>query len=163
MFTGLVEAIGRIARAGSREGVRELVIRSPFAPGELPAGSSVAVQGVCLTLLEDAGSDGSFRVQAAAETLRRTTLGRLRAADRVHLERAVRPMDRMGGHFVQGHVDGIGVLRRVARLRGDWVLEVEAPPSIRRYIVEKGSICVDGVSLTVGAVGPRWFRVHIIP
>lgn len=163
MFTGLVSGVGEIVRVRTRRGARELTIRSPFPLEDLCRGASIAVHGVCLTLVADGSKDGVFRVEAGAETLRRSILGRLRSGDGVHLERALRVDDRLGGHLVQGHVDGVGRVRRVGRLAGEWTLEIGIPPRLRRYVVEKGSICVDGVSLTVGRTGPGWFRVHIIP
>ena len=163
MFTGLVEDIGEIVGLRSRGGVREIAIRTTLSPPELHAGDSVSVHGVCLTLIAECAPDGVFRVQAVSETLRRTTLGKLRSGSRVHLERALRLGDRLGGHLVQGHVDGLGSVRRAERIGGEWVLEVGVPSRWRRYLVEKGSICVDGVSLTVARIGAGWFRVHIVP
>jgi riboflavin synthase len=163
MFTGLVSGVGEVIRVRIRQGIRELTIRSPFPPEDLRPGASIAVHGVCLTLVAQGSADGVFRVEAGKETLHRTVLGRIRVGDRVHLERALRADDRLGGHLVQGHVDGIGKIRRRGRAGGEWVLEIGIPPRMRRYVVEKGSICVDGVSLTVGRTGPGWFRVHIIP
>lgn len=163
MFTGLVEGIGEVTGIRSRAGVREIRIRSPFSQDDLRKGASISIHGVCLTLIEVGGVDGTFRVEAARETLRRTTLSGLRAGDRVHLERALSAEDRFGGHIVQGHVDGIGTIRRVARLRGEWVIDVLMPRDLVPYVVEKGSIAIDGVSLTVGRVASRQFRVHIIP
>jgi riboflavin synthase len=163
MFTGLVQGIGEIRQVRDRAGVRSFRIRSPFAGGDLHRGESVAVHGVCLTLTEDGMPDGTFLVDAARETLRRTTLARLRGGDRVHLERALAAGDRLGGHLVQGHVDGVGLLRRSTRVRGEWILSVLHPRRLAPYIVEKGSIAIDGVSLTVGLVRSAGFRVHIIP
>lgn len=163
MFTGLVEAIGEVAEAKAAGGTRTFRVRSPFPRSDLASGASIAIQGVCLTLIEPGSSDGVFRVQAARESLRRSTLATLRAGDRVHLERAVRVGDRLGGHLVQGHVDGIGTVRRSSLLSGNWVMDVAAPPALMRYVVEKGSIALDGVSLTVGKVGHGALRVHIIP
>ncbi len=163
MFTGLVSGVGEVARVRTRQGLRELAIRSPFPPEDLLPGASIAVQGVCLTLIAQGSADGLFRAEVGPETLRRTTLGRLQAGDRVHLERALRANDRLGGHIVQGHVDGVGRVRRRGKMGGEWVLEIAIPARMGRYLVEKGSICVDGVSLTVGRKGAGWFRVHIIP
>ena len=163
MFTGLITAIGEVAGIRDRAGVREIRIRSPFPPSDLRKGASVAIQGVCLTLIEDGSGEGTFRVGASRETLRRTTLSRIRTAEKVHLERALAVGDRLGGHIVQGHVDGIGQVGRASRLPGERVIEIIAPGDLMPYIVEKGSIAVDGVSLTVGRVGPSRFRVHIIP
>ena len=163
MFTGLVEGIGRVSGVRSRAGVRELTIRSPFPKEDLSEGASIAVSGVCLTLVSGGSDDGVFRAQAVAETLRRTTIGRLRVGDAVHLERALRAGARIGGHFVQGHVDGLGRIRRSIRASGETTLEVAIPRRLNRYVVEKGSIAIDGVSLTVGRCGAGWMRVHIVP
>jgi riboflavin synthase len=163
MFTGLVTGVGEVVRVVPRQGVRGLTIRSRFPVEELRRGASVSVHGVCLTLIADGSGDGTFRVEAGVETLRRSVLGGLRAGSRVHLELAMRANDRLGGHLVQGHVDGIGKVRRTGRLGGDWILEIDVPSGLSRYIVEKGSICVDGVSLTVGRIRSRTFRVHVIP
>ena len=163
MFTGLVEGIGEIVGLRRRGAVLELTIRSGFPAGALRAGDSVAVHGVCLTLVEDGSEGGTFRVQAVAETLRRTTLGRMRPGARLHLERAVRAGDRLGGHLVQGHVDGLGRIRRAGREGGARVLDVGLPRRWTRFLVEKGSICVDGVSLTIARLGSDWFRVQIVP
>jgi riboflavin synthase len=163
MFTGLVEAIGEVTGIRNRAGVREIRFRSPFPASDLRKGASISIHGVCLTLIEEGTAEGAFRVEAARETLRRTTLAHLRMGDRVHLERALSAGDRLGGHIVQGHVDGIGKVGRAGRLRGEWVIEVLMPRDLVPYVVEKGSIAIDGVSLTVGRVAPGRFRVHIIP
>lgn len=163
MFTGLVSGMGEVVRVSARQGVTRFTFRSPYPAGELKQGVSIAVNGVCLTLIADGGRDGTFEVEAGGETLRRSTLGGLRPGDQVHLELAMRASDRIGGHLVQGHVDGVGKVRRTGKIRGDWVLEIGIPPGLSRYIVEKGSISVDGVSLTVGSTRSAWFRVHIIP
>jgi len=163
MFTGLVEGIGEVRAVRVRFGVRELRIRSPFPREDLGAGSSISIHGVCLTLVGSAAPGGTFCVQVVSETLRRSNLGRLRAGDRVHLERSLRAGARLGGHIVQGHVDGLGRIRRSGHRAGEWVMDIGHQRAIARYIVEKGSICVDGVSLTVARKGRDWFRVHIIP
>jgi riboflavin synthase len=163
MFTGLVEGIGEVCGVRTRGGVRDLRIRSPFPQEDLTEGASIAVQGVCLTLVESGTADGAFRVQAVPETLRRTTVGRLRVGDAVHLERALRADSRLGGHFVQGHIDGLGRIRRARREQGETTLDIMIPSRLARYVVEKGSIAIDGVSLTVGRKGVGWMRVHIIP
>ncbi|MBD3162164.1 MAG: riboflavin synthase [Candidatus Eisenbacteria bacterium] len=163
MFTGLVEGIGEIVTVRNEGGVRMLAIRSPWTDPDLAAGDSLAVQGVCLTLSGPPTSDGLLPLQAIAETLRRSNLGRLRVGDSVHLERAARLGDRLGGHLVQGHVDGLGRIRRNEKRRGETLLEIGLDREWIRYLVEKGSVAVDGVSLTVGEVGRDWFRVYIIP
>lgn len=160
MFTGLVRGVGTVAGAeGSDLGV-VLEIESPLA-GEVSEGDSVAVSGVCLTAV--AVAHGSFRTEVMNETLARSALGALVPGSRVNLELALRAADRLGGHFVQGHVDGVG---RVSELAEDGFarrVTVEAGPQVLRYVVEKGSVTVDGVSLTVAGVDERSFTVSLIP
>jgi riboflavin synthase len=160
MFTGLVETVGRIERATSRQGNRVFTIQAGFAP-ELKLGESVAVNGCCLTVVR--AEKQSFDVEAVATTLAGTSLGRLATGDAVNLERALRAGDRLGGHFVQGHVDEVGKVRRIEQHSGYWVLAVETDRRNSRLLVEKGSVCVDGVSLTVASVRPGEFAVNIIP
>jgi riboflavin synthase len=135
-------------------------IQSGFA-GELKLGESVAVNGCCLTVT--AADKKSFDVEAVAATLEATTLGLLKTGDAVNLERALRAGDRMGGHFVQGHVDEVGKIRRIEQHSGYWALAVETDRRTSRPLVEKGSVCVDGISLTVASLRPGEFAVNIIP
>ena len=164
MFTGLVEEVGTLRRAagGSRGSVRALV-RSRLAP--LVLGESIAVNGACLTV--DRIVDGGFEADMSSETLEKTTLGGLRDGARVHLERAVPLGGRMGGHMVLGHVDGVGSVRALDRL-GDTVrMGVAAPAGIARFVAPKGSITLDGVSLTVNdlrdGAGEVVFDVMLVP
>ena len=161
MFTGLVEEGGRIdAVVPGGQGAR-LSVRARVVLEDLAVGDSVAVNGACLTAVAVTG-DG-FAVDAVAETLRRTSLGGLVAGDRVNLERAMRLGDRLDGHLVQGHVDGVGTVRAVRPEGESAIMEVEAPAQLLRYVVEKGSITVDGVSLTVAQRLANGFRVALIP
>jgi len=160
MFTGLVADLGSVAALEQGEDGATLTVESPLA-GDLAAGDSVAVNGVCLTAT-DVG-DGRFRAQAMRETLARTSLGALRAGARVNLELALRAEDRLGGHVVQGHVDGTGTVGAIREEGFSRVLEIEVEPRLTRYLVEKGSVAVDGVSLTVSALGERGFAVSLIP
>jgi riboflavin synthase len=128
---------------------------------ELSEGDSIAVNGVCLTAT--ALDDGAFRADVMHETLRRSSLGSVGEGARVNLELPLRAADRLGGHFVQGHVDGLGTVREVAEDGFARVVTIEAPPELLRYVVEKGSIAVDGVSLTVAGLGDDWFSVSLIP
>ena len=160
MFTGLVEAVGRVERAVGRQGNRVFTVQAGFAD-ELKLGESVAVNGCCLTVTR--ADKQSFDVEAVAATLEATTLGRLQTGVAVNLERALRAGDRMGGHFVQGHVDEVGKVRRIEQHSGYWALAVETDRRNSRPLVEKGSVCVDGVSLTVASVRPGEFAVNIIP
>lgn len=161
MFTGLVEEIGVIGSiAGGPDGAR-LGIRAERVLDGIALGDSVAVDGACLTVVAVTG-DG-FEVDAVAETLRRTVLGERAGGDPVNLERALRVGDRLGGHIVQGHVDGTGEVVGVVPEGDGRRLRVHAPGSIARYVVEKGSITVDGVSLTVAARHADGFEVALIP
>ena len=162
MFTGLVEDTGTIVRADRRSDALVLGVRpGKIAIGELVVGDSVCHDGTCLTVTET-GRD-TFTVLAGAETLARTTLGDLRIGKRVNLERALRVGDRLGGHWVTGHIDGTGQLWSRRDLGANLVLTIQAPPEQLRYIVEKGSIAVAGVSLTVNAVDAQAFSIAIIP
>ena len=162
MFTGIIEGVGRIAVLEARGGdvrLRVEVGTLPFAA--VQPGESIAVNGVCLTVVEfDAVS---FAADASNETLSLTTLGRLQVGAPVNLERAMRPTDRLGGHLVSGHVDGVGrVLAIVEDARAQrW--RFAAPAALLRYVAKKGSICVDGVSLTVNEVDADGFEVALIP
>ncbi len=158
MFTGIVRERGRVASVEEGpDGVR-LEISAPETASQLGIGDSVSVSGACLTATEV--SNGSFSVTAVAETLSRTTLGRLSTEDDVNLETAARVGDPLGGHFVQGHVDGLG---RVASVDDGGRVRIEAGPEILRYCVEKGSIAVDGVSLTIAGLRDDAFEVALIP
>jgi len=161
MFTGIIEEIGRISRIySSREG-RRLVIEASKILADLKVGDSVAINGACLTVVECMST--GFLVEVSPETLSRTTLGRLRPAEEVNLERALRVGDRLGGHQVMGHIDGIGKIG-YREGRGDFLdLFIKAPPEIMRYVVPKGSIAVDGISLTVAHCDREGFWVAIVP
>jgi riboflavin synthase len=160
MFTGLVEATARVRRVDpDGDGVR-LEVETPLA-AELAQGDSVAVNGVCLTAI-DPGADG-FRADVMAETLRRSSLGPLAEGDSVNVELPLRAGDRLGGHVVQGHVDGTGVVESTRDEGFARVVRIRADAALLRYVVEKGSIAVDGVSLTVAEVDDDGFAVSLIP
>jgi riboflavin synthase len=160
MFTGLVQGMGRItALDRTGEGAR-LTIETPLV-SELRSGDSVAVNGVCLTATSL--QNGSFVADAMNETLSRSSLGGLEDGARVNLELPLRAGDRLGGHVVQGHVDGVGVIADVADDGFARRIRIEAPPDLLRYVIEKGSIAVDGVSLTVAECDSRSFTVSLIP
>jgi riboflavin synthase len=162
MFTGLVEDVGTVARADRRSDALVLAIRPAQLPlAELTIGESVCHDGACLTVT-DIGRD-SFSVLAGAETLARTTLGNLRVGKKVNLERSLKVGDRLGGHWVTGHIDGTGELAARRDMGANLVLVIRAVPALLRYIVEKGSIAIAGVSLTVNAVDADTFSVAIIP
>jgi riboflavin synthase len=157
MFTGLVQTTGTIAAVEDGR----LSVRTP-APLELAEGDSVAVNGVCLTATGVNGG-GGFDADVMPETLRRTALGALGEGDLVNLELALRAGDPLGGHMVQGHVDGTGSVESVREEGNARVVRIAAEPEVLRYVVEKGSIAVDGVSLTVAAVDGAGFEVSLIP
>jgi riboflavin synthase len=162
MFTGLVEDVGTVVRADRRSDALVLAIRPARLPlAELAVGASICHDGACLTVTE-IGRD-TFGVLAGGETLARTTLGGLRIGKRINLERALRVGDRLGGHWVTGHIDGTGELVQRRDLGANVVLVVRAVPALLRYVVEKGSIAMAGVSLTVNAVDGETFAVAIIP
>jgi len=160
VFTGLIADLGSVT-ALEQDGDGALIeIRSGLA-GAISEGDSVAVNGVCLTATA-VGDDG-FSAQAMIETLERSSLGQLRAGASVNLELALRAGDRLGGHVVQGHVDGTATVRSVRDQGFARVLEIDVDPGLARYLVEKGSVAVDGVSLTVSALGDGAFSVSLIP
>ena len=160
MFTGLVKDLGEVVAVDSTpDGVRLQVATSLAA--ELSEGDSVAVNGVCLTATQVAG--GEFAADVMHETLRRSSLAGAREGTRVNLELPLRAHDRLGGHVVQGHVDGVGAVRETAQDGFARIVTIEAPAELLRYVVEKGSIAVDGVSLTVAAVTADTFAVSLIP
>ena len=162
MFTGLIDGVGRLAARETRGGDARLAIDVGSLPfSDVQMGESIAVNGVCLTVV--AFDACSFEADASTETLALTTLGALAPGRALNLERAMRPTDRLGGHMVSGHVDGVG---RVLQVRDDaraqrW--RFGAPAALLRYIAGKGSICVDGVSLTVNAVDDQGFEVALVP
>jgi riboflavin synthase len=161
VFTGIVEFMGRIASISPAEGgVRLWVEAGPLAD-EAKQGDSVAVDGCCLTVVGASGARLAF--DAVPETLRRTTLGRRAAGDPVNLEMPLRPVDRLGGHFVQGHVDAVAEVLDRRDEGGDVTMTFRVPQGLRGQIVEKGSVAIDGVSLTVATVGAGTFSVALIP
>ena len=161
MFTGIIEELGEVVDVQSRGDSAVLVVRASLVASDVAHGASIAVNGVCLTVVGAEGARLSFDVMA--ETLKRSVIGVLRAGERVNLERAVRADGRLDGHIVQGHVDGTGVV--ISRTPGDaWdLVRFGLPAELSKYVAEKGSIAVDGVSLTVTAVGDDWFEVGLIP
>jgi riboflavin synthase len=160
LFTGIIEDIGRVVGSEDRDGQRTLSLEAGVVADELHVGSSVAVSGVCLTVTECKGK--RFCVDVSTETLERTTLGQLLPDARVNLELPVRPQGRLDGHFVLGHVDGRGRVLSVRQHGSDHLLRIEHDPEADVLIVEKGSIALDGVSLTVTACGNAWFELMLI-
>lgn len=165
MFTGIVEEVGTVADLERRGDSAVLLIAARTVAADLSRGASIAVNGVCLTVTDWSADEPSVRISfdVMGETLKRSVLGGLAPGAAVNLERAARLDGRLGGHVVQGHVDGTGVV--LSRTPGtEWdLVRFAMPPDLARYVAEKGSIAVDGVSLTVAAVGPDWFEVGLIP
>ncbi|MEW5867282.1 MAG: riboflavin synthase [Bacillota bacterium] len=171
MFTGIVEAVGTVSDVIRRgEALQLRIVVHGITRGGGPdsafsgvaVGDSVAVNGVCLTVAGLDG-DGGFLVYAMPETLKRTTMPRLRPQDRVNLERALKLDDRLGGHLITGHVDGVGYLEKRESVEEGSLITIKAPASVMRYVVEKGSIAVDGVSLTVASCTEQGFTISVIP
>ena len=160
LFTGLVQDLGTVTDVDATGDGVTLGVRTRLA-GELAEGDSIAVDGVCLTAT--AIADGLFRAEVMHETLRRSSLAAAAQGSGVNLELPVRPSDRLGGHIVQGHVDGLGSVRELREDGFARVVTIAAPPELLRYVVAKGSIAVNGVSLTVVEVGDGWFTVSLIP
>jgi riboflavin synthase len=162
MFTGIVEELGEVIGVDDLGDSARLTIRGPVVTSDARHGDSIAVNGVCLTVLEST-AEGRFSADVMAETLNRSSLGALEPGSPVNLERAAAVNSRLGGHIVQGHVDGTGAV--ISRSPSEhWeVVRVSLPPELSRYVVEKGSITVDGVSLTVSAIGDDFFEVSLIP
>jgi riboflavin synthase len=161
MFTGLIEAIGEareIRRAGSEA---TLTLQVPSFFSDCRPGDSIAVDGVCLTITDIRGN--LVDLDLSRETLARSTLRELKAGGMVNLERAVRLSDRLGGHLVSGHVDGTGILRSIKREGRSWLIQIDIDQSLSRYLIEKGSIAVDGISLTITGCSNNFFSVAIIP
>lgn len=161
MFTGLVEGVGIIKSIGRKGGGMILSITPPFDLSEIKIGDSIAVDGVCLTAT---GIDGkTFSVDVSGETLDRSTLGHLTEGTQVNLERALRLSDRLGGHLVSGHVDGMGKVLEKEKLQSFFRLKIGLDKTLARYTIEKGSITIDGISLTINKCGEAFVELQIIP
>jgi len=165
MFTGIVEETGVVERVVPTPQAIELTVRPALCAQGLKVGDSLAVNGCCLTVVKRSRRRGLTCAQfdLLQETWQRTNLQAVSPGSLVNLERSLRADSRLGGHFVTGHIDGVGRITKWERSGQDWVLEVQAPPEVMRYVVFKGSIALDGISLTVAAVLKRGFRVWIIP
>ncbi len=161
MFTGIVEELGEVVAIEPLPDASRLTVRGPVVTSDASHGDSICVNGVCLTVVDTA--DGAFTADVMAESLKRSSLGALEVGSPVNLERAVRVQDRLGGHVVQGHVDGTGTIERVTAEQHWTVVRISLPPELARYVVEKGSIAVDGVSLTIAALGETSFDVALVP
>jgi riboflavin synthase len=161
MFTGIIEDIGTIAAIGKASGKWEFSIRTALAAQDVREGDSIAIDGVCLTVTKLGGT--TFRADASLETLNLTTLKEKKSGSKVNIERAMKSDGRFGGHFVMGHVDGVGTIVNSRRDGDSTRLEVEVPADVSRYIVRKGSVAIDGISLTVNEQHGSMFTVNIIP
>jgi riboflavin synthase len=160
VFTGLVQSLGRVVAVDRDDAGARITIETPLV-GDLGPGDSIAINGVCLTAVSL--NNGAFAADAMNETLSRSSLGGLSTGSEVNLELPLRATDRLGGHVVQGHVDGVGTIAEVAQDGFSRRVRIEAPTDLLRYVIEKGSIAVDGVSLTVSALDDRSFTVSLIP
>jgi riboflavin synthase len=161
MFTGIVEDKGKVLKVDHRGEMKRLTLDVPFDLTEMQLGDSININGVCLTVVEKRGR--AISVDLSPESLQKTTLARVKEADRVNLERALRLSDRLGGHIVTGHIDGIGTIAE-SRIEGDSLhLRIRIPQSVTPYVVQKGSIAIDGISLTVNEFREDWIGLTLIP
>jgi riboflavin synthase len=161
MFTGIIEELGTVESFVATEGGAKMIVAASVVTSDSKDGDSIAVNGVCLTALEI--TPGSFSADLSQETLDRSTLANLHAGSRVNLERAVTPSTRLGGHMVQGHVDGRGTFISATEHGDFWTVRIGFPPELARYLVHKGSVSVEGISLTIAALGDDHFDIAVIP
>ena len=161
MFTGIIEELGTVESFDVTKGGARIVIAANVVTSDSKDGDSIAVNGVCLTALKT--TPGSFAADLSQETLDRSTLGNIKPGSRVNLERAVTPTTRLGGHMVQGHVDGRGTFVSAVEHGDFWTVRIGFPPELARYLVHKGSVSVEGISLTIAALGDDRFDIAIIP
>lgn len=161
MFTGLIQEVGTIVSITSNQEGKEFIIKAPELIKEIQIDDSVATNGVCLTATKISGD--TFKVQAIHMTLEKTSLGKLRINDKVNLELSLRPHDRLGGHFVQGHVNTIGMIKNIKTIGDNWEIEVSFPADLRKYMISEGSVALDGISLTIAKLSQESLTVAIIP
>ncbi|MEK4393491.1 riboflavin synthase [Mammaliicoccus sp. FSL K6-3158] len=161
MFTGLIETVGVIKNTSTNQGVKTLTIEANEIMDDLSLGDSVAVNGVCLTVTEKASS--TFKVEVITGTISVTYLEHLKMNDKVNLERAMLANGRFGGHFVSGHVDGQGIIKHISKRQDEWIIEISTEAHLLNQMIDKGSITVDGVSLTIFKLYPQKFEIHLIP
>jgi riboflavin synthase len=161
MFTGLIQELGTIQSITNNAEGKEFVIKAPTLIKEIEIDDSVATNGVCLTATEIKGD--TFKVQAIHMTMEKTSIGTLRVGDKVNLELSLRPTDRLGGHFVQGHVNGLGRIKSIKTIGQNWEIEVIFPKELRKYMISEGSITLDGISLTIARLTAETLTVAIIP
>jgi len=161
MFTGLIKDIGTIKSINTNVEGKEFIIQSKKLNSEIQIDDSVSTNGVCLTATEIKGD--TFKIQAVHVTLEKTNIGKLNVGDKVNLELALRPMDRMGGHLVQGHVNGVGKIKDINSRGKNYVITMQAPPTLYKYMIPEGSIAIDGISLTISKLTSTDFSVSLIP
>jgi riboflavin synthase len=161
MFTGLIQEVGTIVSVTSNTEGKEFIIKAPGLIKEIQIDDSVATNGCCLTATQIKGD--TFKVQAIHMTLEKTSVGDLKSGDKVNLELSLRPQDRLGGHFVQGHVNALGKIKQIKTMGANWEIEVSIPADLRKYMISEGSICIDGISLTIARLSPTSLTVAIIP
>jgi riboflavin synthase len=161
MFTGLIQTLGTIESISTNAEGKEIFIRAPGIIKDIKIDDSVATNGVCLTATHIQGD--TFKVQAIHVTLDKTSLGLLQQGDRVNLELSLRPQDRLGGHFVQGHVNAMGRILNIDQTGNNWNIEVSFPQDLRKYMISEGSIALDGISLTIAKLTDKSLTVSIIP
>ena len=161
MFTGIIEELGTVSSLETRDSGALIRISSTLVTSDTKDGDSIAVNGVCLTALN--ADNGGFAADVSQETLDRSTLGSLKSGSRVNLERSVTPASRLGGHIVQGHVDGCGTLISAVQYGEFATVRIGFPPELARYFVYKGSVAVEGISLTIASLGEAHFEIAVIP
>jgi riboflavin synthase len=161
MFTGIIEGLGTISAIRPAGQGKRLTVEADFALDQTKVGDSIAVNGACLTVVKIGGK--RFETDLSPETLKASTFGKAKLGDRVNLERAMRLSDRIDGHLVSGHIDGIGIVKKREDLGDAMMLSIEVPDAISRYMIHKGSVAVDGISLTINACDAKSFSVQIIP
>lgn len=161
MFTGIIEELGKIISFERRGDGARIKVSAETVTDKTAEGDSIAVNGVCLTALNI--TSDSFAADVSGETLKRSTLGKITAGERVNLERAVTPTTRLGGHIVQGHVDSTGKFLSAAKQGDFWTVRINFPPELARYLIYKGSIAVEGISLTIADLTENYFEIAVIP
>ena len=161
MFTGLIQEVGTIVSVIQNTEGKEFIIKAPSLIKEIQIDDSVATNGCCLTATQIKGD--TFKVQAVHMTLQKTSVGMLKSGDKVNLELSLRPNDRLGGHFVQGHVNAMGQIKQIKMTGENWEIEVSIPPELRKYMISEGSITLDGISLTIAKLTANSLTVAIIP
>jgi riboflavin synthase len=161
MFTGLIQEVGTILSVTQNTEGKEFIIKAPGLIKEIQIDDSVATNGCCLTATQIKGD--TFKVQAIHMTLQKTSIGSLKSGDKVNLELSLRPNDRLGGHFVQGHVNAVGKIKQIKTMGENWEIEVSIPKDLRKYMISEGSVAIEGISLTIARLTSESLTVSIIP